>query len=251
LQYRSKIDEPTRHMIETKSLQSLKKPLSLHATVQQTLKTYIEENGLQGGDALPAEGALALQLGISRNSVREAIKALESVGILETRHGIGVFVKAFSFDSLLDHLAYGLRGALREVDELCEIRRVLEVALIEKTIETISEGGIAELRAVTNGMRERAERNESFAEEDQLFHQLLFRSQGNLMLTKLIDVFWLAFYKASDFVNLDNPSPLTTWRDHHEIVEAIAARDVEAARQRLDRHYQGIQDVIAKNKRAQ
>ena len=238
-------------MIETKSLQSLKKPLSLHASVQESLKAYIEENDLRGGAALPPEGALALQLGISRNSVREAIKALESVGILETRRGIGVFVKPFSFDPLFDHLAYGLRGALREVDELREIRRVLEVALIEKTIEMIGDADLAELRATTERMRVRAEHNESFAKEDQQFHQLLFRCQGNLMLTKLIDVFWLAFYKASDFVNLENPDPLATWRDHHDIVEAVAARDVDAARKRLDHHYHGIQGVIARNRQDQ
>lgn len=238
-------------MAAAKALTRVEKPQSLHVSVQESLKAYIDANALKGGDPLPPESFLAQQLGISRNSVREAIKALESVGILETRRGIGVFVRPFSFEPLLDHLAYGLRGALREIDELREIRRVLEVALIEKTVETIDEEGIAKLRAVTARMKERAERNESFAEEDQLFHQLLFECQGNLMLTKLIDVFWLAFYKASDFVNLANPDPLATWRDHHEIVEAVAARDVESARRRLDHHYHGILRVIAENRKNQ
>src|ERR671912_516559 len=112
-----------------KGIKPLTKPPSLHVTVQESLRGYIEDNQLKAGDALPPEGYLAQQLGVSRNSMREAIKALESVGILETRRGIGVFVKAFSFDPLLEHLAYGLRGSLREVGELVEIRRVLEVAL--------------------------------------------------------------------------------------------------------------------------
>ena len=68
------------------------------------------------------------------------------------------------------------------------------------------------------------------------------------MLVRLIEVFWLAFYKASDFANLDNSDPLATWRDHHEIVEAVAARDLEDARNRLDNHYEGIARVIAHNK---
>jgi DNA-binding FadR family transcriptional regulator len=234
-------------MIETTPLQPLMKPQSLHVSVQESLKAYVDANRLRGGDPLPPESFLAQQLGVSRNSMREAIKALESVGILETRRGIGVFVKPFSFDPLLDHLAYGLRGSLREVGELVEIRRVLEVALIEKTVEMIAEGDLAELFAVTERMRLRAERYESFADEDQAFHQLLFRCQGNQMLTKLIDVFWLAFYKASDFVNLENSDPLATWKDHHDIVEAVAARDVEAARARLDHHYHGILHVIARS----
>lgn len=231
-----------------KDLKPLSRPPSLHVTVQESLRSYIEVNKLKAGDALPPESFLAQQLGVGRNSVREAIKALESLGILETRRGIGVFVKEFSFQPLLDNLAYGLGDTLRDVEELRELRRVLEVGLIDKTIEMIGEEDLAALRDVTERMRQRAERNESFAEEDELFHRLLFRCQNNRMLTALIEVFWRAFYKASNFANLDNSDPLSTWRDHHEIVEAIAARDVKRARKRLDEHYEGILQVIANNK---
>ncbi len=227
----------------------LKKPPSLHVSVQESVKSFIDDNKLSAGDPLPPEGTLAQQLGVSRNSVREAIKALESVGILETKRGIGVFVKRFSFDPLLDHMAFGLRGTLKDVGELCEIRRALEGAFIGQSIVAMGEDDIAALRTVTARMKERAEHNESFAEEDQEFHQLLFRCQGNRMLTRLIDVFWNAFHKASGFFNLANPDPSATWRDHHDIVEAIAKRDADAARQRLDHHYHGILRVIAENQR--
>jgi DNA-binding FadR family transcriptional regulator len=168
--------------------------------------------------------------------------------VLETRRGVGIFVKAFSFEPLLDNLAYGLGGALRQIEEVLEIRRTLEVGLISKTIDVIGEEDIAELRATVNRMRAHAERGETFAEDDQLFHRLLFRCQDNETLVRLIDVFWLAFYKASDFVNLENTDPMATWRDHAAIVDAIEARDLEEARRRLDRHYEGIARVIANNK---
>jgi DNA-binding FadR family transcriptional regulator len=237
-------------MNATRSIKPLNRPPLLHVTVQESLRDYIESNGLKAGDPLPPETFLAQQLGVGRNSVREAIKALESLGILETRRGVGVFVKEFSFQPLLDNLAYGLGDSLRDIEELREIRRVLETGLIGKTIAQISEADIAELRAVTERMRQRAERNESFVEEDQQFHELLFRCQNNRMLNGLIEVFWRAFYKASDFANLTNSDPLSTWRDHHEIVEAIVARDVEKARTRLDEHYEGIKQVIDRNKQS-
>lgn len=217
----------------------------LHVSVQASLRTYIADNRLKAGDPLPPEGVLAERLEVSRNSVREAIKGLESLGILETRRGIGVFVKAFSFEPLLDNLAYGLGGTLREVEEVLEIRRVLEVALIEKTVRLIPEADIAELWQAVAQMKHKAERNETFAEDDQRFHQLLFRCQDNRMLVRLIEVFWVAFYKASDFVNLFNPDPMATWRDHHDIVAAVAARDVDRARALMDRHYDGIVGVLA------
>lgn len=220
----------------------------LHITVQENLKTYIQDNNLKGGDPLPAEAVLAQQLGVGRNSMREAIKALESLGILEVRRGIGVFVKEFSFQPLLDNLAYGLQDVLRDVDELRIVRSVLETGLIGKTIEIISEAELAELYSVTDQMKERALANESIAEEDQRFHQLLFACQKNRVLSELIDIFWVAFTKASNFNNLENPAPLDTWRDHHEIVEAIAAKNVPLAQQRLKEHYRGIQSVIANSR---
>ena len=234
-----------------KPIKSLKRPQSLHVSVRESLRRYIEDNHLRAGDPLPPEADLAQQLGVGRNSVREAIKSLESLGVLDTRRGIGVFVKAFSFQPLLENLAYGLQISLREVEELREIRRVLETGLIDKTIARIGDEDIAALGAITERMRAKAEAGASFAEEDQRFHQLLFRCQDNRTLSALIDVFWTAFNKASDFANLANPAPLATWQDHHDIVDAIAARDVELARRRLDAHYSGIQRVLAMNRPAE
>ncbi|MHC1550836.1 FadR/GntR family transcriptional regulator [Phyllobacterium sp. K27] len=231
-----------------KSLKPLYRAPLLHVSVQESLRSYIDDNGLEAGAPLPTEGELASQLGVSRNSLREGIKALESVGVLETRRGVGVFVKAFSFEPLLDNLAYGLGGALRQIEEVLEIRRTLEVGLIGKSLEKISDQDIQELRQVVARMRVHAERDEAFVEEDRLFHRLLFRCQENETLVRLIEVFWLAFYKASDFVNLENTDPMATWRHHEAIVDAVEARNLEDARRRLDSHYEGIARVIEHNK---
>lgn len=231
-----------------KSIKPLARAPLLHVSVQESLRAYISDNGLKPGTMLPAESELANQLGVSRNSLREGIKALESLGVLDARRGVGIFVKAFSFEPLLDNLAYGLGGALRGIEEVIEIRRTLEVGLIGKTLEMIGDADIAELRATVDRMGVHARRGMSFADEDQLFHTLLFRCQNNETLTRLIDVFWLAFYKASDFVNLENIDPVATWRDHAAIVDAIEAKDLAEAQKRLDRHYEGISRVIAANK---
>lgn len=237
-------------MADMKPMMPLKRPEPLHVSVRESLRRFIEDNRLEAGDALPPEADLGQQLGVGRNSVREAIKSLESLGVLETRRGVGVFVKAFSFQPLLENLAYGLQISLRDVEEMREVRRVLETGLIDKTVAMIGADDIAALRQVTEQMRVKAEAGESFAEEDQRFHRLLFRCQDNHTLSALIDVFWTAFYKASDFANLSNPNPLATWKDHHDIVEAVAAGDADLARRRLDAHYSGIQKVLEMNRPA-
>lgn len=231
-----------------KSIKPLKRAPLLHVSVQESLRAYIDDNGLAAGAPLPPEGELANQLGVSRNSVREGIKALESLGVVESRRGIGVFVKAFSFEPLLENLAYGLGDALKQIEEVITIRRTLEVGLIENTLELISSADIRELRETLDKMKALAERGQSFPDEDRHFHYLLFRCQDNEVLSRLIEVFWLAFYKASDFVNLDNADPMQTWRDHAAIVDAVEARDLAAAKDRLANHYAGITRVIADNK---
>lgn len=211
----------------------------LNASVQESVRAYIEHNRLRAGDQLPHEGELAKLLHVSRNSVREAIKGLESLGIVEVRRGVGIFVKEFSFESLLDSLAFGLRETFQEVENVLEIRRILEVAMIEEAIEKITPEDLLELRATLDVMKEKAKARQSFGFEDQRFHQLLFRCIGNRVLIRLTDVFWMAFYKAANFANLEDPNPLATVQAHYDIYEAVLARDVAAAREKLDHHYDG------------
>lgn len=217
----------------------------LHEAVQDNLRAFITDNGLRAGDALPAEGDLAQSLGVSRNSVREAVKALESVGVLETRRGVGVFVKPFSFDPLIDNLAYGLGDSLAHIEDVLEVRRAIEVGLIDKAMRLMSDADRRALRDCVEAMGARAARGEGFPEEDRQFHLLLFGCLHNAVLDQLIALFWTTFHKISDFVNLRNSDPLATWRDHAAIVEAVASGNVADARRRLDQHYEGILRVIA------
>ncbi|MCA9838198.1 MAG: FadR family transcriptional regulator [Trueperaceae bacterium] len=212
----------------------------VHQSIQEVIKAYIRNNALKAGDALPPETDLAKQIGVSRNSVREAIKALASMGILETRHGSGVYVQEFSFEPLLNNLPYGLMGDLQDVSELLEIRRILELAKVDSAIEKINQGQLEQFDTILEGMRLKAERNESFPEEDRQFHRLLFENLGNTMLLKLIDVFWMAVSKAAQHINMADPQPLRTYQDHVAIVDALKLGDIELARAALDQHYDGI-----------
>lgn len=225
-------------------LRKLHRPKPLHHSVQESVKAFITDNRLAPGDPLAPEGELAASLGVSRSSVREAIRALESIGIVESRRGVGVFVSAFSFAPLLDNLAFGLRHTLRELEEMLEVRRALEVGMIGDAMCAMTANDLRELQAVCTAMGRRAEQGEPFAAEDQAFHLLLFRSQGNATLARLLDVFWLAFSKAAAAFQLHDRTPAATWRDHQAIVDALRTGDADAVRARLREHYDGIMRLI-------
>ena len=221
-------------------LQPLDRPPSLHLSVLASLRQFIADNQLKAGDRLPPEGTLARQLGIGRNSVREGVKALESLGVLEVRRGVGAFVKAFSLEPLLDNIPYVFGQGLREVEDILQIRRALEVSLIEEVVRTISATELGELGRITDAMGMLAARGQDFAAEDRAFHQALFAPLGNAMLLALIETFWRVFYRVSGATRLETQDPVKTWKDHVAIVDAVAARDVATAKQRLGQHYDGI-----------
>lgn len=222
------------------ALKPLARPVPLHRSVLDAIRAFILDNGLRAGDALPPETDLARQLGVSRNSVREAVKAMESLGILETRRGSGLFVRAFSFDPLLENLSYGLLFDLRELAELLEVRRALETGLVGETMRAMPAATVELLGRVVAEMGELAAKGKNYAEEDRRFHQVLFEPLANRTLLKLLDVFWLTYREASRQAEFQNPDLVSTYQDHAAISEAVAAGDIEGARAALDRHYAGI-----------
>jgi DNA-binding FadR family transcriptional regulator len=95
-------------------------------------------------------------------------------------------------------------------------------------------------------MREQAEAGQPMIEEDRRFHQLLFECLGNQTLLKMLDVFWLTFRKASQHADIHDDDPLRTWRDHAEIANAVAVKDIDRAKRALSAHYDGLQRRLAR-----
>jgi DNA-binding FadR family transcriptional regulator len=214
---------------------------NLYEAVQAALRAYILQNRLRPGDGLPSEAQLAQQLGVGRNSVREAVKALVSLGILETRRGSGVFVKDFSLSLLIDNLPYSLLFDLDELTELLEVRRAVENHLTARAISEMTEDTLRELREILDAMHDRIERGESILDEDRRFHRVMFRDAGNQVALKLLEAFWLTMSKAIDArVEMADESPQETYRQHEAVYAALATKDEAAVRAALDRHYEPV-----------
>ena len=222
-----------------KVLKPLERAPLLYISVQDALKDYIFENNLQPGDPLPSENELAEQLGVSRNSVREAVKALVSLGVVESRRGSGLFVQSFSLSPLLDSLPYALisESDLQALEDLLEVRRILEVAMIDAAIRSFTDEDFAYLDDLLARMYLFAAKGQPCLPEDREFHQYLFKNVGNRVLSRLLDIFWIVFRKSLQHTDVVDAKPMSTYQDHVAIVEAIKARDVAAAQAALARHY--------------
>ncbi|HET7095655.1 MAG TPA: FadR/GntR family transcriptional regulator [Thermomicrobiales bacterium] len=222
---------------------------ALHLTIQDRLKRFIIERGFQPGDPLPAEAELAHNLGISRPSLREAMKALQTLGVVEIRHGSGTYVGRFTLTPLMDSLAFSIRIDLGRnistVRELLEIREILERELVARAADQATPEQLAALATIVDQMHERAARGELFTEEDRAFHALLYQQLGNPMVVQLLHAFWEVFFAVRDDLPGMQADLAATAEGHRAIVAALARRDRAAASAAMTAHFDGIQQRLS------
>lgn len=227
----------------------LKRTQLLYQIVQDEIKAYIIQNSLLPGDSLPPETELGELLGVSRNSVREAVKSLAALGILEARPGAGLYVSNFSFDPLLQQLGYGILFDHKQLTDIIDVRFHLEHGMIDRAVLATTPEQVAQLQTILGEMRIAAENGLYSAEADRDFHRVLWTNVDNTIVGKILDVFWMIFRQAQARSAIPDPSqPLVTYQRHVPIVEALAQHDVAAARLAMERHYIGIQERLAQIK---
>lgn len=208
---------------------------------RDVLVGYIVEKELREGAMLPPEAKLAEELSIGRSSLREAVKSLEALGLLQARHGVGVFVQNASIDPVLRVLQFTLIDDSNELVELLELRRLIELSLAERMLETLGPGAVADLDITVAQMQARAARGEAFPEEDRVFHGQLLAGTASRLTIKLLDTFWQIFSRAVSTVDgLVDPDPDFTVQLHREIVAAIRARNLQQLNAAIALHYDSV-----------
>src|SRR5688500_417639 len=150
--------------------------------IAEALKRYIVTQGLTPGTRLPPERQLAEVLMVGRNAVREAIQSLAVMGMVEQRHGSGVYVCDFSPDRLAEQLSYGLREDASYWRHLVEVRIELETMGARYASARITPEQLARLRELVETMRRQAEQGHSVIRANQTFHLELAACAGNPVL---------------------------------------------------------------------
>ncbi|ACQ79692.1 GntR domain protein [Beutenbergia cavernae DSM 12333] len=223
--------------------------LASQADVRGRIRTLIVERGLGPGDLLPTEPELMATLGVSRNSLREAIKGLQAVGIVDVRHGYGTYVGAGDLQSLEDGLSFRLAVSLdrdlRDVRELLQVRRALEVGLAREVTAYWSTHPMDPLSDVVAEMEAAAASGQYFPDEDWRFHAALYAPLDNRLILELLRVFWRTFHEIDPRL----PGPRYTPSDaagwHRRICDALAAGDPDAAAVAMADHFSGISVRLA------
>jgi GntR family transcriptional repressor for pyruvate dehydrogenase complex len=201
----------------------------------------------EAGDRLPSERELMGDLGVGRSSLREALRALEIMGLVETRTGEGTFVSGDSNSFFQRPLEWGIFNGSRSLADLLEARKVFETSIVELASQRITDEQLNELEEVMQEMEAfRPPDFEGFLTADLRFHDIIARSTGNGVLCETVKL-------TRRIIREERTRSFSTTRQyrescryHRKILDALKERHTEAARKAMAAHMAYMEHMFSK-----
>jgi len=209
----------------------------LAAEVSRRLIDYLMSGEVQPGDRIPSERRLTEMLGVNRPTVREAIKSLGFLGLLEIRQSSGTYFRGTDSDVLYRLFELGLVLGERGARDMVQARAELEVVVAGLAARERDEAGVELLRARLAAMRECPD--EEFPEADTAFHAALGELAGNTVLRDVLKGMRAMVQRGWVERTGAVRSREVAYDDHVPIYEAVAQGDADAARAAMSRHMEG------------
>jgi DNA-binding FadR family transcriptional regulator len=216
---------------------------TLYKRVGEALRAYIIENGLQKGDKLPTEMELVKSLGVSRNSVREGIRYLETLGYIETMIKTGIVVKADNLDPLKDILHYNYARMNISFKDLSEARKLLEMDAAELAAECIDAEQIERIQASIARSKIEMENQQDIDDEDRFFHRTLFAVSRNKIIEQfniVLDEFFTEHVRQKLTLHKSEADMISenwkTIQEHERILAAIMNKDIDSLKKEIELH---------------
>lgn len=221
--------------------------MSLTEEAIDKIKDMIVRGELRPGDRLPREADLAERLGLSRNSLREAVRALSLVRVLDVRQGAGTYVTSLDPGVLLEAVRFVIDFHRDDsVLHFFEVRRVLEPAATAMAATKMSDEEAAALLTLLDELSPQPSVDE-LVSNDVRFHHLIAEGSGNPVLCSLIDGLSGQTQRARIWRGLTQENAVErTLAEHRAVADAIAAREPEVARSWATVHIDGVEQWLRK-----
>jgi GntR family transcriptional repressor for pyruvate dehydrogenase complex len=232
--------------MDDKQLLKIEPKKTMVETVAQKLIDYISSNGLKEGAQLPSERELVDIIGISRLPLREALCMLKGLGILEARHGKGVFVKAIDMSTVFSMLSPLLKThASVNLDSIIQTRLYLEADIAELAARNRTKENLENLRRSLEGMKKSLSDKTDFIKHDIRFHSELAKSTQNkilhILMCSVVDLMAEVQFKYPDAV----PRRKTSLEYHAQILQALKSKNKQLARKSIQEHIFSIGKAIS------
>lgn len=211
--------------------------------VAEQLQTLILTQ-LQPGDMLPPERELVRKFGVSRSSIRDAIRSLEAIGLLEPRQGVGTVVREPSADAVVSPVASVLLQKQKVINELLDVRMIIEPALARRAALHASPEHIAEMEAILNRQEEKVRLGEIATEEDTAFHYTIALTADNSVMLKLAHVLMDSLREMRERSLQMEDRQVKSLAGHRRILGALKLGDAAAAEAAMRLHLSEFERII-------
>ena len=217
----------------------------VYEAVARQLEQFILER-LKPGDKLPPERELCEMFGVSRSSVRDAIRTLELMGLLEPRQGVGTVVCELTAGSLINPLSNVLTRKRQLVTELLDVRQIIEPPLAARAAQHASAEEVSEMEAILQRQALKMQEGEPAIKEDSEFHYAIALASGNSVVLKVLDVLMDLLRETRERSLQVAGRPQKSLAGHRAILAAIKRKDSAAAEAAMRRHIQDVQEIVMK-----
>ncbi|TGE34305.1 FadR/GntR family transcriptional regulator [Desulfosporosinus sp. Sb-LF] len=228
------------------------KTRKIYEQIVDQIGQLVVEGHLKPGDRLPSERELVDRFQVSRSSIREAISALEMMGLIEVRSGEGTYIRQVNIESVVAPLAWMLFIEKDTDQELYEARKILEVQAAGLAAERADEEEIHGMFKTLEIMRLDLALHRSGEDADHYFHYAIARATHNKILIRLMNTISDTMQKAlrNSRAKLaedrDTDTPQKLYDDHYALYQSIKDHDVERARQAMMDHLVGVENQLSK-----
>lgn len=211
--------------------------------VADRIRMLILHGTFPAGRPMPSERRLREQFGVSRGSIRDALRILETIGLLETRHGQGTFPKELTVDRLVSPLASVMTYRQDLQDELMDVRRMFEPAVARAAATRATEEDFADLQRILEAQRRKLKTGQSAIVEDTAFHATLARSTRNRVVMSIMATLNDLLVESRTLSLKQKGRPQRSVEGHEAVVAALRCRDAEGAARAMYKHIDQIANL--------
>lgn len=209
----------------------------------EQVRDLITSGRLKPGDRLPAERELALQLSVGRSTVREAIRVMESLGLVNVRAGEGTFLVTAPGNADADSVVTALLQSWDNQHNFFEVRRVIEPDLAALAARRATPEQIAKMRALLAEQEEEIRRGGTGINSDTAFHYLLAEASGNEVLVRIMDSLMDRLRETRAISLRVVGRPARSLKQHRALLKAVEARDPKEAEKRMLVHLREMENL--------
>ena len=217
----------------------MEKYISLAEEIAKKISDMVSSGKYKAGSKLPNEEQLAKTLGVSRTSIREAVKILTAINILEIKRGVGTFVSESTHHSYDPFNMVHSSNRKRDTEEALELRLILEPAIIEEIFFNATEKDLNEIYELEAICRQKIIAGESYADFDLNFHEALAKASHNVVYEKLVPLLHSSIvmlqHSAKD-LNKTREYADNALVYHEKIVQCIKNKDIIGAKLASETH---------------